>query len=437
MLTITNNFLKMDASILTNLPTGQSLRKSPVHRWFPYLAGFSEDLVTKIIHILELNESHTVFDPFMGSGTVAVECRKHNITTIGHEINPFVLKVSKAKTNFTNNAQAFTKARDILIDKSISQKFVLNNSNSLDPLFQKCYSNDFISKLYTLKSNILSSKSQFNNLLFLALSNTLRESAKVKISHPYISWNSTNQAIDPIESFLSQTNIMIDDMKALKDIIQPESKSVLYLKDSRNINEKIASDSMDCIITSPPYLNNFDYGEFTKVYTHFWDMTKNWNDITTKIRHKGVTFATTCYSTTTYKDTLYENILNNDFKTSCPKSSQMILEKVKHIHDFLQSKTERKKSFDLLVLLYFNDIYKVLLESYRVLKHDHYAFFVIGDSAPYGVHIPTDYIMKTMANELGFSQTALITLRQRGAKWKTLKNRHSLDLQESLVILKK
>ena len=49
-----------------------------------------------------------------------------------------------------------------------------------------------------------------------------------------------------------------------------------------------------------------------------------------------------------------------------------------------------EKSYDFLVAGYFNDMYHELKEAFRVLKPGRKAVFVLGDSAPYGVHIPTD-----------------------------------------------
>ena len=46
---------------------------------------------------------------------------------------------------------------------------------------------------------------------------------------------------------------------------------------------------VDYAFTSPPYLNNLDYGEVSKVHSHFFEMTNDWNDITEKVRRKLVT----------------------------------------------------------------------------------------------------------------------------------------------------
>ena len=90
-----------------------------------------------------------------------------------------------------------------------------------------------------------------------------------------------------------------------------------------------------------------------------------------------------------------------------------------------------------MVIGYFNDIYKVIKEVHRVLKPNSSALFVLGDSAPYGVHIPTDRLIGEIGCSIGFKSYSLEVLRKRGDKWKANPQRHGVSLQESIVILEK
>ena len=91
----------------------------------------------------------------------------------------------------------------------------------------------------------------------------------------------------------------------------------------------------------------------------------------------------------------------------------------------------------LLVSGYFNDIYRVIKDVYRVLKPNTKAVFVLGDSAPYGVYIPTDELIGKIALGVGFSNYSIEVLRIRGGKWKQNPQKHSVKLRESIVILEK
>ncbi|MCA9497508.1 MAG: methyltransferase, partial [Nanoarchaeota archaeon] len=95
------------------------------------------------------------------------------------------------------------------------------------------------------------------------------------------------------------------------------------------------------------------------------------------------------------------------------------------------------KSFDLLTLVYFKDMFYVLKEMKRVMKKNSLAFIIVGDSAPFGIHVPTDIYLGEISLELGFSSYTIQPIRERGTKWTSLKYRHNRKLREVILILRK
>jgi hypothetical protein len=63
--------------------------------------------------------------------------------------------------------------------------------------------------------------------------------------------------------------------------------------------------------------------------------------------------------------------------------------------------------------------------------------WVLGDSAPYGIHIPTEKFIGDIALELGFASYTEEILRTRGDKWKNNPQRHGVALQESIITIKR
>ncbi|MEI8274251.1 MAG: methyltransferase, partial [Paludibacter sp.] len=182
---------------------------------------------------------------------------------------------------------------------------------------------------------------------------------------------------------------------------------------------------------SPPYLNNLDYGEVSKVHTHFFEITNNWNDITTKVRKNLVTGSTTHYKEIDFN---IESFKETEFAQNNKEVFVNLSNLFVQIHDI--SKTRKgRKSFDILMMHYFEDMYNVLKEIKRVLSDDSKAYLILGDSAPYGVFVPTTEILGEISKSVGFKKYDIVKIRDRGMKWKTLKNRHSLILSENILIL--
>jgi len=430
---------------LQRLTTNSDNKKAPVHRWFPFLAGFSHLFVKETFRYFNMDEKDLVFDPFMGSGTTALVGKEIGVSVVGNEINPFLYKICKAKiaSHKLSDSTVLMKTGKKMLLKIASEKWKNADISNEHPLLKKCYPVNNLKKLVTLRNliidgNIMEKHKQYFSII---LTRCLLHSAQVGINVPYVSWSSQKKPQEVFTLFEENLRMICEDLKSISRVTKNYVKTKVFLHDSRLRNKEIKTKSVSMIFTSPPYLNNFDYGESLKVFLYFWKIANNWREITEKIRKVGVTSATTYYRECELLSKPYEEILGEDLLNKIPNVSQEIIQKAYLVKKRIIQKEKitkrRKKSFDLLTLLYFKDMFFVLQEMYRVLKKGSLCFIIIGDSAPYGVHIPSDTILGEMGVEMGFSSYTLQPLRERGIKWKTLTYRHNKRLRESLLILRR
>lgn len=405
---------------------------SPVHNWYKFTAGFSYKFVESILEEEKKNNVElVVFEPFAGCGTTLVSCQKKGIKAIGNEGQEVMMDVISAKLSW--DIDEFQSAKNLLMLDTFVKENVENFDieNNTHPLLQSLYTPESLKVLYLIRNGLNEIESEKERLFFkLALSQTMHKCSIYPIAVPYIS-RTKKLANDghPWEKFQDTILQMIRDIEPLKDI---PSLSDVYFQDSRNINPHIQDSSCNICITSPPYLNNLDYGEVSKVHSHFFNLTNNWNDITIKVRKNLVTGATTHYKEADFDFELFKE---TEFAKNNKDVFNRLTEKFIQIHDI--SKTRKgKKSFDILMMHYFEDMYNVLKEIRRVLSTNSKAYLILGDSAPYGVFVPTTEILGEIAKSTGFNEYQIFKIRTRGTKWKTLKNRHSLELSENVLILK-
>lgn len=408
-----------------DIGTAKDNRLSPVHDWYRFTAGFSYKLVDKIIREENLNENDTIYESFAGCGTTLVSAQKNGVCAVGNESQELLYDVIQAKLNWNLN---LTEIESILVDieRKVSER---RTKGSYHELLITLYSERNLYQLYFIRDYI--KELDYDTMLFLklALTQTLHKISIHPIAVPYISRSKfLKNDLSGLETFCSTARKMLEDVEVYKGL---KKTTEIYLHDSRKINQNIADNHCTICITSPPYLNNLDYGEVSKVCSHFYGITDNWNDITEKVRKKLVTGATTHY-----KETNFE--INEWKKKQFYLENKTVLDtlmpdivKIKEI-----SKDRKgKKSFDILALYYFEDMYDVLLEMRRVLRQGSKAYLVLGDSAPYGVFIDTTRILGQIALNAGFNDFRIIKIRERGTKWTSLKNRHSLKLSENILIL--
>ncbi|MDW8067311.1 MAG: hypothetical protein RML46_00170 [Anaerolineae bacterium] len=90
-----------------------------------------------------------------------------------------------------------------------------------------------------------------------------------------------------------------------------------------------------------------------------------------------------------------------------------------------------------MVTGYFNDMFEVLQQVYQVLRPGAPFILVLGDRAPYGIHIPTDRYLGELALGIGFQDYTIRPLRRRGEKWRANPQRHNVPLQEVILTLRR
>ena len=73
-------------------------RETPVHRWVPWIAGFSRQFVQDALaRHLPRTMPGVVLDPFAGVGTTLIEADLAGHESVGFEINPYAVFAARAK----------------------------------------------------------------------------------------------------------------------------------------------------------------------------------------------------------------------------------------------------------------------------------------------------------------------------------------------------
>lgn len=418
-------------------------KKAPVHRWFQYPAGYSYKFISAKITEYNLNSDSFILDPFVGCGTTCVEARKMGVPSIGIEAHPFVANIAKTKLNWDLDIgllhTLLFEITSIGINNKNIMELSIENSKTMPSLIYKCLSESNLLQLLQIRNYIaLSSYEQkYKDFFNLALITTLRTASTAGTGWPYIApskYHEKNGVKDSINEFSKIASIMINDLVEMKKITKNKDVQYQIIEgDSRVIHKEIPLGKIDLAITSPPYLNNYDYADRTRYETYFMGYASNWKDITTKVRDKLIVAATTQVKRTNF---IPQKSLNEEIKNNSNSLYEELTEKIVQLSE-LRTEKRGKKSYDIMVSQYFNDLYPIVKNVFNYLKKDSDFVLVLGDSAPYGVHIPTERYIGDLGKGVGFSDYDIEIIRTRGDKWKNNPQRHNLKLQESILTLHK
>jgi DNA modification methylase len=428
-----------------SLVTFQDSLRAPVHRWFTYPAGFSFKAVEEAFRLHNVSAGMTVYDPFAGTGTTNIAAKQNGINSFGVEAHPFVQFVARTKLHWEFDLSELMRDIDELIDKMRREFDTADGSaipvESIFPeLVCKCYSREKLARLYLCREAIASlHKSPFRDFAKLALTNLLRAAADVATGWPYVApqkpktgarANSNANIPGLLRDLLYR---MHGDIEEVRRASLPGGRATLIAGDSRKQQDIIEPESIDLAFTSPPYLNNYDYADRTRLETYFWDEARTWGDITEKVRRRLIMSATTQINRSDYDES---SLLSEDLREAAPQVARELEEKVNELSKRRLTKGG-KKSYDIMVAGYFNDMQLVIEETFRVLKPGSAFMLILGDFAPYGVYMPTDVYLGKIGKAAGFARYEIEELRARGGKWKNNPQRHDETLKECILTLYK
>jgi len=419
------------------LGTFQDNLRAPIHRWFRYPAGFSFKLVEALIDDKCLLPDNWLLDPFVGCGTTSVVAKERGVNSIGIEAHPFVWWVAKVKCFWEYDMESLHHLMLRLITHL--HRAELGATREVDKypaLVHKCYSPANLQKLDFIRETIsqMDCTEEERDFFLLALTATLREASKAGTGWPYIAPGRYHerQERDAIEVFCHQVQAMYKDLLVIQERRRGEQVECrLLLMDARD-PYPVEPESIDLAVTSPPYLNNYDYADRTRLEMYFLGWANSWRDITEQVRDKLIIAATTQVRRTEFPD----DPLSPELRSLAPRIYDELGDKIRQLGEVRLCKGGRK-SYDLMVAGYFNDMLQVLKQVYRVMKRGSEFILVLGDSAPYGVYIPTEEYLGELGLAIGFGGYRIRELRERGGKWRNNPQRHKVMLRESLLTLVK
>ncbi|MHA2175870.1 MAG: DNA methyltransferase, partial [Candidatus Hodarchaeales archaeon] len=214
------------------------------HSIYSYPAKFTSYLPRELIKTFS-KENNLVCDPFSGGGTVGLESMLLNRKFIGYDLNPFAIFLSKVKTSFISFQMLKDSSEELLQSFRDEEE---SKIDILDPVDKKCLGEKISQEINILNHCIQSEtfNKKLRNFFKLALIHSIKIVGRRDFEQRK-DWKSAS--LLPI--FKSKVNKMAKKISSLPDkvSIKPE----FYI--GSNHQMEIPADSVDLIITSPPYLD--------------------------------------------------------------------------------------------------------------------------------------------------------------------------------------
>lgn len=252
-----------------NVENKLRVEDSSIHDWYRFVLSFPPHLVQQYLETFCVDQTSFVLDPFCGTGTTNVECKKHGVSSWGIEASPLTHFVSKTKCvwandtfNFLNTAKqiALTAARTI---NSLSKPRTLSEEQT-SLILKNSICEQPLSSTLVLRDSIRAANSPFEDYYLLALAKHIVYSySNLKFGPEVGISRKKKESVDVVEIWLSEIERMETDLEYWKH--HSSTFADISLGDARSIPKRDYIGKVDCVITSPPYPNEKDYSRTTRL----------------------------------------------------------------------------------------------------------------------------------------------------------------------------
>jgi DNA modification methylase len=422
-----------------------SANSYPFHNWYNFVLGYTPEFPEYLIDKFKINANHFVVDPFMGTGTTLITCKQNGIPSSGIDANDFFIDVAESKLNWDLDSTELESNKTTILNAFLSYSDDIDFENDtltnqltlLDTVKVKNYkellkdgeraklldtryiSDKPLVKLNILKDIIEELMPSYNKSFFLlALASIIVPVSNIKYG-PGFGVAKAKDDVNVLKYFKDKVERMIDDIKNQKKNL--EIKAKVFHGDARNLDKIYKSNSIDFMITSPPYPGDHEYTKHTKLELIFMG------------------YANTIEEFRVIKKRMLRGSTTNIYKEDKEKEAIKDIVSIQKITDLIDERLKAdgatsgfEKLYTKLVWEYFGGMYNTFLNAKNVLKDNGKFSLLVSDSHAFKMtHIKTAEILGEIAIKAGFKSIEIELWQNK------ISTSHSYYLHENILTLTK
>ncbi len=393
-----------------------------IHNWYRFVLSYPPHIVKHYIEKFNLGEGDSLLDPFSGTGTTVLEAKKNGLIGLGIEANPVAKFASTTKLMWSIDADLLVESAQRIAAK-LSEDFLQigisdenNESTTIDALQLKtlpveskklllkgCINPVSLHKAIALIEYIKRTRLEVRNHLLLAAITTIVNDVSNLRFGPEVGVTRKKTDKPIIEPWLTRVKAMSDDLTQADKGFDLPSKVILG--DARLADQYFPANSIDGIITSPPYPNEKDYSRTTRLENvllgYVGNMLEQRNVKKTFIRSN---------TRSVYKS-------DDDHKyVDHIKSIQEIARQIEARRIELGKTSGFERLYSKVTLQYFGGMTRHLMACKKILRPGSKLAYIVGDQGSYlRVMIRTGHLLAEVAEDMGYQVNDIELFRTRFA----------------------
>lgn len=430
------------SSTLTARPTPAEdnklrLADRAVHDWYRFVLAFPPHLVRDYLARFGVEPGQQVLDPFCGTGTTLVECKKRGIASLGLDANPIAQFAARVKTDWQPDpAGLLTHARavaataeaqlaaDSIEDNPLWPLDSLPTLQTLPPAAAALLLKGSISPLPLHKTLVLlacldrHADARYADHERLALARAVVQQGSNLRFGPEVGVGPAKADAPVVSAWLAVVRAMSDDLAAVP--ANRAGSAHVWAQDARDLPDAIPLQSIDAVITSPPYPNEKDYTRATRLESVLLGFIADRADL--RRLKQGLLRSNT--------RNVYKGDDDGQWIAGFPEITGLVAQiEARRIELGKTSGFERL--YGTVTRLYFGGMARHLAALRPLLRSGAHLAYVVGDQASYfRVPIRTGQLLARIAESLGYELAGIDLFRTR------LSTATGDQLREEVVVLR-
>lgn len=385
----------------------------PVYNWFKYKEGFSRELVFRLLDKLGVGPSDVVLDPFAGCGTTLLACKEFGRRAIGLDILPVAVYVASVKLCGWPNLDELVSAVDDLLRRPVGEpKCEFPDLRIVDLAFDAQTKSDIL----FYKEEIEKFAEPVRGFLMVGLLSILEGVSRTSKDGQFL--RLVEREVPPVKDALrEQLMTMIVDVSRQRRALFTwrQGRAEMFEGDARQpCLPKRYLGRIAAVITSPPYLNRYDYSR-TYALELCLLTVKNADDMR-RVRH---------------------SLLRSHIESREQAGRDLRLPALDEILAALRSKNLNNDRIPVMVKGYFEDMDLVIGNAARYLRPGGRVALVVANAQFAGEHVPTDLMLSELAARHGLGTEEVWVTRYKGNSSQQMAIYGRRPVRESIVFCRK
>lgn len=382
----------------------------PIHDWYRFVLSFPPHLVRDYMRRFDLDEDATVLDPFCGTGTTLVEAKKRGIRSVGIEAVPMSAFAAETKLDWRVDPEDLERDAAAIAERTREQLAEVDGQTlrCLSPTQTKLLLKNSISALPLHRTLVLLEEidqvdPRRAEHLRLALARHLATGIGNLRFGPEIGLGVVKEDAPVVEVWSAQVRRMANDLRRWSDYASVPARVIRG--DARVSNALLATESIDAVITSPPYPNEKDYTRTVRlesVLLGFLDDRESLRAV-----KRGLVRSNT--------RSVYKHDDDDSWLEQFPMITALA-DQIEQRRRDLGKTSGFERMYHRVTRLYFGGMVRHLESLRSVLKPGAQLAYVVGDQASYfRIMIRTGTLLTEIAERLGYEVVGVDLFRTRAA----------------------